>query len=115
MKLYYSPGACSLAVRIVIHELGLQCDYERVDLRTKVTEAGTDFLKINPKGAVPTLQLDNGEIITENQVIQQVNLVVHSRAGTVSDTGAIVARLRSQQGGIFSQASFDEVEKEGKK
>jgi len=50
-----------------------------------------------------------GEVLQyENQVIQQVNLVVHSRAGTVSDTGAIVARLRSQQGGIFSQASFDE-------
>lgn len=71
MKLYYSKGACSLAVRIVINELGLNCEYESVDLKTKKTETGADFLTINPKGEVPTLQLDNGEIITENAVIQQ--------------------------------------------
>lgn len=71
MKLYYSKGACSLAVRITINEIGLSCDYEAVDLKTKKTETGTDFLTINPKGSVPTLQLDNGEILTENAVIHQ--------------------------------------------
>ena len=55
MKLYYSKGACSLAVRIVIHEIGLQADYVAVDLKTKQTESGEDFLKINPKGAVPVI------------------------------------------------------------
>ena len=77
MRLYYSPGACSLAVRIVIHELGLKCHYERVDLKTKLTEKGADFFKINPKGAVPALQLESGEIITENPVTQQYLLDAH--------------------------------------
>jgi len=71
MKLYYSKGACSLAVRIVLHELKLTCEYEAVDLKTKKTEHGEDFLKINPKGAVPTLKLDDGKILTENAAIQQ--------------------------------------------
>jgi glutathione S-transferase len=70
MKLYYSKGACSLAVRIIIHELGLTSEYEAVDLHTKKTEKGTDFLTINPKGVVPALETDDKEIITENAVIQ---------------------------------------------
>jgi glutathione S-transferase len=71
MKLYYSKGACSLASRIIINELDLPCDYEAVDLRAKKTETGQDFYKINSKGAVPTLQTDTGEILTENAIIQQ--------------------------------------------
>lgn len=71
MKLYYTSSVCSLAVRIVIHELGITCDYESVDLKTKQTEVGDDFLTINPKGAVPVLQLDNGDTLTENAVILQ--------------------------------------------
>lgn len=71
MKLYYSPGACSLVVRIIINELGLHSEYESVNLKTKQTEHKKDFLSINPKGAVPALQLDNGEILTENAVILQ--------------------------------------------
>jgi glutathione S-transferase len=70
MKLYYSKGACSLAVRILINELGIDCEYESVDLKTKKTENGVDFLKINPKGAVPVLDI-NGQILTENAAIQQ--------------------------------------------
>lgn len=71
MKLYYSKGACSLAVRIIIHELNLKCDYEAVDLKTKKTKTGKDYLTINPKGAVPALMLDNNQILTENGAIQQ--------------------------------------------
>lgn len=71
MKLYYSKGACSLTVRIIINELGVISEYESVDLATKKTESGKDFLTINPKGAVPTLQTDDGEILTENAVILQ--------------------------------------------
>lgn len=71
MKLYYSKGACSLAVRILIHEMKIPCVFEAVNLKAKKTESGEDFLKINPKGAVPTLQLNNNEVLTENAVIQQ--------------------------------------------
>ena len=65
MKLYYSPGACSLSCRISLHEIGLTADFERVDLKTKTTEHGYDFRAINPKGYVPVLVLDDGEMITE--------------------------------------------------
>lgn len=71
MKLYFTKGACSLAIRILINELNLKSDYEEVDLQTKKTATQADFLKINPKGAVPVLKLDNGEYLTENAVIQQ--------------------------------------------
>lgn len=71
MKLYYSKGACSLVVRIIINELGLRADYEAVNLQTRKTANDADFLTINPKGAVPVLQVDNGEILTENAVILQ--------------------------------------------
>ena len=71
MKLYYSPGACSQAPHILLHEIGLAHDAGRVDLRAKRLEDGSDYLAINPKGAVPALQLDNGEVLTENAVILQ--------------------------------------------
>jgi len=71
MKLYYTRGACSLVVRIIINEIGLRAEFESVDLRSKKTEKGDDFLKINPKGAVPTLKTNDGEILTENAVILQ--------------------------------------------
>lgn len=71
MKLYYSKGACSLVVRIIINELELSCDFIAVNLKDKTTEYGDDFFKVNPKGAVPTIETDNKEIITENAVILQ--------------------------------------------
>lgn len=66
MKLYYSPGACSLADHIALHEAALSFEHERVDLKTKQTEHGDDFRAINPKGYVPALRLDSGDVLTEN-------------------------------------------------
>jgi glutathione S-transferase len=72
MKLYYSPGACSLSPHIALHEAGLAHELVRVDLKEKKTETGEDFAKINPKGQVPALMLDSGELVTEGPVIVQV-------------------------------------------
>jgi glutathione S-transferase len=69
MKLYLTPGACSLADHIALHEAGLAFDRIRVDLGTKRTEDGGDFTEINPKGYVPALVLDDGQILTENVAI----------------------------------------------
>jgi glutathione S-transferase len=66
MKLYYSPGACSLASHIALLEAGLDFELERVDLKSKLTETGADFATINTKGYVPALVLDSRDIVTEN-------------------------------------------------
>jgi glutathione S-transferase len=71
MKLYYSPGACSLSPHIALLEAGIAHDLVKVDLKTKKLEDGGDFLKVNPKGQVPVLVLDNGEQLTEGPVILQ--------------------------------------------
>lgn len=71
MKLYFSPGACSLSPHIVARELGLSIDLEQVDTKTKKTKAGADYYAVNPKGYVPTLKLDDGSILTEGPAIVQ--------------------------------------------
>jgi glutathione S-transferase len=71
MKLYYARGACSLSPHIVLLEAGLPYSLERVDLKTKKTDKGTDYLTINSKGAVPSMQLDDGRVLTEGPAIVQ--------------------------------------------
>ena len=71
MKLYYTPGACSQAPHIAIHELGLPYEAVKVDLATHKLDDGTDYRTINPKGYVPTLELDDGTRLTEANVILQ--------------------------------------------
>ena len=71
MKLYYSPGACSMAPHIVAREAGHAFELVKVDIPNKKTAAGDDFWKINTKGYVPALQLDDGQVLTEVGVICQ--------------------------------------------
>ncbi len=86
MKLYFSPGACSLSGHIALHEAGLTFEHEKVDLKAKKTEDGEDFLTINPKGYVPALRLDSGETITENVAI--LDWIAH-QDGALKPAGAM--------------------------
>jgi glutathione S-transferase len=71
MRLFYAPGACSLAPHIVVREAGLDVALDKVDTRTKRTTDGRDYRQINPQGSVPAIELDNGEVLTEAQVVLQ--------------------------------------------
>jgi glutathione S-transferase len=71
MKLYFSPGACSLSPHIVAREAGIELTLEKVDTAAKKTHDGRDFWAINPKGYVPALELDDGEVLTEGPAIVQ--------------------------------------------
>lgn len=96
MKLYYSPGACSLSPHIVAHELGLNLAVEKVDTKTKRTESGRDFLAINPKGYVPALELDNGEVLTEGPAI--VQYLADQKGNTaLAPANGTLARARLQE------------------
>jgi glutathione S-transferase len=69
MKLYLSPGACSLADHIALNEAGFDFERIEVDLKAKRTKDGRDYNQINPKGYVPALQFDDGQVLTENVAI----------------------------------------------
>ena len=86
MKLYYTPGACSLADHIALHEAGLSFEHETVDLQTKKTEGGSDFAAIAPKGYVPALVLDSGDTLSENIAI--LDWIAH-QAPRLQPTGAM--------------------------
>ena len=96
MKLFYFPGACSLSPHIVALEAGIPVQLERVDIKTKLTESGQDFAKINPKGYVPTLQLDNGEVLTEGPAIVQYLADLKPESGLAPANGTL-ARYRLQE------------------
>lgn len=89
MKLYYSPGACSMAVHIVANEAGHALDLVKVDIPNKKTESGEDFWQINPKGYVPALALDNGDVLTEVGVICQYLADQKPESGLVPKLGSI--------------------------
>ena len=96
MKLYYSPGACSLSPHIVAEEAGIKLQLEKVDMKTKKTEHGEDFLAINPKGYVPTLVLDNGEVLTEGPAIVQYLADLKPESALAPANGSF-ARYRLQE------------------
>ncbi len=96
MKLYYFPGACSLSPHIVAREAGIDLQLVKVDLRAKRTEHGEDFHGINPKGAVPVLELDNGERLTEGPAIVQYLADLKPASGLAPANGTM-ARYRLQE------------------
>lgn len=124
MKLYYSPGACSLADHIALHEAGLSFEHEKVDLRAKRTAGGVDFTTINPKGYVPALTLDSGETISENIAI--LDWIAHQKtslrpAGPMGHTHLMVAlayistEIHKSFTPFFAGGSDDEKTKAGEK
>jgi glutathione S-transferase len=96
MKLYYAPGACSLSPHIVVTEAGLPVELEKVDLSKHQTASGKDFTAINPKGYVPTLQLDDGSVLTEGPAIVQYLADQKPSSGLAPANGTI-ERYRLQE------------------
>lgn len=121
MKLYYAPGACSLSPHIALLEAGLPYDLVKVDLRAKKLENGDDFLKVNPKGQVPALALDSGELVTEGPVIIQMIADKAANKGLAPAHGSaerykllewlnfITAELHKNFGPMFSPVLADEA------
>lgn len=93
MKLFYSPGACSLAVHIVLHEIGQPFTLERVDLGTHKTVHLDDYYRVNPKGYVPLLALDDGQYLSEGPVINQYLCDLAGRQDLMPAAGSL-ARYR---------------------
>lgn len=126
MKLYYSPGACSLASHIVAREAGIDITLEKVDPKGKRTERGADFLSINPKGYVPALELDNGEVLSEGPVISQFLADSSPESGLVPAHGSmqryrlqellgyINSEIHKSYSPLFNPATTDEVREDRK-
>lgn len=89
MKLYFTPGACSMAPHIILREAAIPFEAEKVDLSNKRTAGGEDYLSINPKGYVPALKLDNGEVLTEVAVILQYLADQKPQSGLAPELGSL--------------------------
>ena len=89
MKLYYAPGACSLAPHIVAREAGLNIELDQLDWASMKTASGEDFLKVNPKGYVPALRLDDGNLFTETGVLIQYLADQNPAAGLIPAAGTM--------------------------
>lgn len=96
MKLYFSPGACSLSPHIALREAGMEFDLEQVHLGTKKTKSGADFTLINPKGYVPALEIESGEVLTEGPVIVQYIADQRPESGLAPPAGTL-GRYRLQE------------------
>lgn len=96
MKLYYSPGTCSMSPQIVIAEAGLTVDLVKTDIRAHKLEDGSDFFTINGKGSVPVLELDDGSVLTEGPVVSQYLADKVPNSGLAPPAGTL-ARYRLQE------------------
>ena len=126
MKLYYKPGACSLASHIILNEIGEDFSLVEVDTAKGLTKSGSDYKKINSKGYVPSLQLDSGPILTEGASILQFLADQHPTLGLAPETGTIArarlheylnytgSELHKAFSPLFSDAASDEVKKTAK-
>ena len=126
MKLYYSPGACSLSPHIVAREAGVPFELVKVDLRAHKTEQGTDYMTVNPKGYVPALGLDDGSVLTEGPAIVQY-LADQKPASKLAPAAGTIDRYRLQEwlgfigtelhknfGPLFNPATPDAVKQTAK-
>ena len=95
MKLYYSPGACSLSPHIVALELGLPLVLDKVDLKAKKTSTGADYLGVNPKGYVPAIEMEDGAVLTEGPAI--VQYLADRKPGTLAPANGTTERYRLQE------------------
>ena len=96
MKLYYSPAACSFSAHIALREAGLDFDLVKVDLKSHTLADGSDFTKINPKGYVPVLELDDGSVLTEGPAIVQYVADLKPESGLAPKAGTF-ERYRLQE------------------
>lgn len=96
MKLYYTPGTCSISPHIALLEAKLPFELVRVNLREKTLVAGGNYLDVNPKGYVPALALDDGQILTEGAVIVQYIADLNPEAGLAPPLGTL-QRYRLQE------------------
>lgn len=104
MKLYYAPGVCSLASHIVAHEAGIDLSIEKVDTKAKRTETGRDYLEVTPKGYVPALEFDDGEVLTEGPAILQYLADLKPESGLAPANGTLArSRLQETLGYINSE------------
>ncbi len=104
MKLYYSPGACSLSPHIILIESGIPFTLDRVDIASGITESGEVFSRVNPKGYVPALRLDTGEVLTEGAAIVQYLADSRPQSGLAQAAGTIErARLQEHLNFISSE------------
>jgi glutathione S-transferase len=127
MKLYYSPGACSLSPHIALEEAGLKAELVKVDLKAGLTAGGDSYASVNPKGYVPALQLDDGQVLTEGPILVQY-IADQASAKNIAPAAGTLERYRLGEwltfinseihksfGPLFDKSSPDESKATAKK